>query len=120
METNLHIVTTAEHMLKPILPGRNLPGEMCVTFSRWGVSSIGTIQPGFHLAYLRLADIVERPIATAPSASKLLIKTRFGCWLIGTVNEENRAHYVAWAPLPKVSPEVEGRLREKRKPSFLH
>lgn len=106
MDTNLQILTTDEHVLKPIEPGKYHPGEMCVTLSKWGISNIGTIQPGFHVAYMRLADIHARPMPSAPTGAKLLLYSRYGCWLIGTVTQNSREHYAAWAPLPKVAPEV--------------
>ncbi len=109
MDTNLQILTTDEHVLRPIEPGKYHPGELCVTLSKWGISNIGTIQPGFHVAYMRLADIHTRPMNSAPTGAKLLLYSRYGCWLIGTVKQDNREHYAAWAPLPKVAPEVNRR-----------
>lgn len=109
MDTNLHILTTNEHVLKPIVPGKYHAGEKCVTLSKWGISNIGTIQPGFHVAYLPLSDIQQRSMDSAPTGAKLLLYSRYGCWLIGTINQENRKHYDAWAPLPKVAAEVNRR-----------
>ena len=115
MDTTLHILTTAEHVLHPLRPGERIPAQMCVTYSMWGVSTIGTVQPGFHVAYLRLKEIQARPIATAPKATKLLLRPHNGIWVIGSLSDETRKHYVEWAPLPKLPPEMKARpWRNKR------
>ncbi|MEX3984106.1 hypothetical protein AB4Y45_34700 [Paraburkholderia sp. EG287A] len=115
MDSKLHIVTTAEHVLHPLRPGEHIPAQMCVTYSVWGVSSIGTIQPGFHIAYLRLKEIQARPIATAPTGAKLLLRPEHGIWCIGSLSADTRRYYVEWAPLPKLPPEMKPRpWRNKR------
>jgi hypothetical protein len=106
MDTNLHILTTGEHVLHALEPGQSHPAKLCVTYSKWGVSSIGTIQPGFHLAYLRLSEICARPIESAPKATKLLLRPEHGIWVIGSLSDETRKYYAEWAPLPKLPPEL--------------
>jgi hypothetical protein len=103
MDTNLRIVTTGEHLLKPLKAGERTHG-MCVVCSVWGVSSIGMVQPGFHMAYLPLKNIVARDIASAPTGAKLLLRARHGIWVIGPVTKDTRNLYEHWAPLPKLPP----------------
>jgi hypothetical protein len=105
VDTNLHIVTTSEHLLKPLRPGERAQG-LCVVYSIWGVSSIGQVQPGFHVAYLPVKDIVARDIAHAPTGSKILLRAQHGIWVIGAVSRETRHLYEHWAPLPKLPPEL--------------
>lgn len=110
MDSKLHIVTTGEHTLHPLAPGERGPRETCVTYSCGGVSSVGTIQPGFHIAYLRLKDICARPIESAPRGAKLLLRPRDGIWVIGAITVQTRDHFVEWAPLPKLPPEMKQRI----------
>lgn len=101
MDNQLRIITTNEHMLHPV--GERYPTGLCVVYSKWGISTIGTIQPGFHAGYLPLDEIHAREMdGTAPMGSKLLLRSKYGCWLIGALNATNGSHYIAWAPLPKV------------------
>lgn len=107
MDTKLHILTTAEHVLRPVTDTARHAGSPCVVYSKWGIASIGPIQPGFHIAYLPLSDIKSREMATAPVGTKLLLKSSYGCWRIGVVTTHNRGHFTAWAPLPKLSTEID-------------
>jgi hypothetical protein len=106
MDTNLHILTTGEHVLRALRPGEKHPAKLCVTYSVGGVSSVGTILPGFHVAYLHLSEIRARPIATAPKNTKLLMRPKDGIWVIGSLSEDTRRHYVEWAPLPRLPAEL--------------
>jgi hypothetical protein len=108
MDTNLHIVTTSEHLLRPVRPGER-PQGLSVVYSIWGVSSIGTVQAGFHVAYMPLKEIVARDIASAPTGSKILVRSRHGIWVIGALSKETRHLYEHWAPLPKLPSELKNR-----------
>jgi hypothetical protein len=106
METNLHILTTGDHLLEPLQPGERGPSSMCVTYSGWGVSSVGRIEPGFHIAYMRVKDICARPIASAPIGTRLLLRPQHGIWVVGTITASTRNLFVEWAPLPKLPPRL--------------
>jgi len=108
MDTKLQILTTTEHELRVLAPGRRPPAGLCVAYSRGGVSSISNLVAGFHIAYLGLDEIKARPLASAPRNTKLLLRPRHGRWVIGALSDSTRGLYVEWAPLPKLPPELKG------------
>jgi hypothetical protein len=51
-------------------------------------------------------DYYWRPISTCPSGSKVQLLNRAGIASSGTLESNRDGWFIAWAPLPKIPPEI--------------
>lgn len=103
-DSGIQIATTDMHHLMPVNPA--VHGKLAVVYSKWGITTIGHVQPNFHIGYMLVDDIQATPVTVhVPKNTKLLLRTKWGVWLIGLIRTNSQlTHYDLWAKLPKLSP----------------